>query len=82
MLQGGFAAVDQRHDNFPLTGGLGFFDQHVVAVHDVVVAHGFSADFKSEDGFVVDNIVERQTIAILHCLQRRPAAMRPISGMS
>ena len=70
MLQGGFGAVDQRDDYLALASGLGFFHQHIIAMHDVVVSHRLSADFKRKDGFVVDNIVQRQAIAIFHRLQR------------
>ena len=70
MLQGGLRAVDQRDDYLALASGLGFFDQHIVTMHDVVVTHRLSADFKRKDGFVVDNIVQRQAIAIFHRLQR------------
>ena len=58
-LEGGFCAMDQGDDDFSLTSGAGALDEDVVAVDDVLIAHGISADFKGEDIAVSDDIVER-----------------------
>jgi len=43
-LEGGFGSADEGDDDFALAGGAGALDEDVVAVDDVLVAHGFSTD--------------------------------------
>ena len=57
-LEGGFGSADEGDDDFALAGGAGAFDEDVVAVDDVLVAHGFAADLEGEDFAVADDVAE------------------------
>src|SRR5579863_10252694 len=47
-LYGGFVLADQRHDDFTGVRNLSLLDDDVIAVKDVVVAHGFALHLEDE----------------------------------
>jgi hypothetical protein len=65
-LQRGVRAVDEGDNDLSLAGSPGAFDQHVIAVDDVLVAHGIAADFEGEHVAVADNVVKGNCFWILH----------------
>ena len=62
--------MDEGYDDLALAGRAGSLDKDVVAVDDVFVAHGVTADLKGEDIAVADHVVERDALLRLHGFNR------------
>ncbi len=58
-LERGLAAMNEGHHDLALAGGSRALHQHIIAIDDVLVAHGISAHFKSKHVAVADHVVQR-----------------------
>ena len=67
-LEGGFGTADEGDDDVSLAGDIGALDEDVVAVDDVLVAHGFSAHLQGEDFAAADDVAERDAFGVLRGL--------------
>ena len=66
-----FVSVHESHDDFALAGCSCPFDENVVAVDDVLVAHGVSTHLEGEDIAVADDVVQRDGFGRLDCFDRQ-----------
>ncbi len=63
-FEGGFGSSDEGDDDFSLAGGAGALDENVVAVDDVLVAHGFATNLEGEDFAIADDVAEGDALRV------------------
>src|SRR5580704_2544052 len=69
-FQRGIAGIDQRDDNVAVVRSLGFLHEHVIAVKDVFILHGFPTHLKHEHVLRAHEIRQRNGLRILHRFNR------------
>lgn len=71
-LQRGFGTMDEGHDDLALACGSGALNQNIIAIDDVLIAHGIAADFKGEDIFVSNYVAQGDGLEVFSCLDGEP----------
>src|SRR5208282_4080813 len=57
-LQRSLRSMHKRDNNFALTCGARSFDEDIITIDDVFIAHGVATNFKSKDIAVANHIVQ------------------------
>ena len=80
-LQRGLGSAHQRHHDLSLARRACALDQHIIAVDDVLVAHGVAAHFEGKDIAIADHVMQRDALLRFRWPPRAsPAAIRPARG--
>ena len=69
-LQGGLTAAHESDDNLPLARSAGVLYQHIIAIHDVLVAHGIPAHLECKNLAVSNDVTQRDAFVGLRRFDR------------